>query len=138
MNEYVQAKVQTPGMALAALGVLMLLLQCVAGALSAAGAVTGVMAQMAAEVDMGTIIASFFQGSGSAVVVALFGMLSGVIILLGGLRLRSAKSASLVYAGAILAMLPCCSSWCCVAGLPIGIWVIMTMRDEQVREAFAA
>jgi hypothetical protein len=138
MNEYVQAKVQTPGMALAAMGVLMLLFQCLGGVAAAVGAVSGVMAQMAAEVDVATILATFFQSSGSVVVMSLIGMMSSVIILLGGMRLRAAKSASLVYAGAIVAMLPCCSSWCCLAGLPVGIWVIMTMRDEQVREAFAA
>ena len=37
MNEYVQAKVQTPGMALAAMGVLMLLLQCLGGVAAAVG-----------------------------------------------------------------------------------------------------
>jgi hypothetical protein len=116
----------------------MLLFQCLGGVAAAVGAVSGVMAQMAAEVDVATILATFFQSSGSVVVMSLIGMMSSVIILLGGMRLRAAKSASLVYAGAIVAMLPCCSSWCCLAGLPVGIWVIMTMRDEQVREAFAA
>ena len=92
MNEYVQAKVQTPGMALAAMGVLMLLFQCLGGVAAAVGAVSGVMAQMAAEVDVATILATFFQSSGSVVVMSLIGMMSSVIILLGGMRLRAAKS----------------------------------------------
>jgi hypothetical protein len=36
-----------------------------------------------------------------------------------------------------MAMLPCCTGLCCCLALPVGIWAIITMQDDQVKAAFA-
>ena len=69
--------------------------------------------------------------------MSLIGFAVSFIVIFAATRLRSLRSPGLVYAGAIVASLPCCMGVpCCCIGLPVGIWVIMTMQDEQVKSAF--
>ena len=53
-----------------------------------------------------------------------------------GMKLRSLQSPGIVYAGSILAAIPCCAGGCCCLGLPVGIWAIVVMQDEEVKAAF--
>ena len=80
---------------------------------------------------------TWFLSTGIYLTMSLFSMLWSVVMILAGLRLRSGRSAALVYVGAVMAMLPCCAGYCCCFGLPLGIWAIVTMQDEQVKVAFA-
>jgi hypothetical protein len=37
-----------------------------------------------------------------------------------------------------MAALPCCIGLpCCCFGLPVGIWAIVSMQDDQVKAAFS-
>jgi hypothetical protein len=60
----------------------------------------------------------------------------GVVIMMAGFRLRQARSYSLVMTAAILAMIPCTAGCCCLIGLPIGIWVLMSIKEPSVKAVF--
>jgi hypothetical protein len=60
----------------------------------------------------------------------------GVLITIAGFRLRQARSYPLVMTAAILAMIPCTAGCCCLLGLPIGIWVLMTIKEPSVKAVF--
>lgn len=149
MNEEVAAKVGMPGLALAAFGGVALLSNIfglVIWFLQMGLAAVGVLSTG----DSDAII-QFIMSSLLTIVLGLvfpiFSLVGNCVIVFGGLRLRNAQSAGLVYAAAILAMIPCCSGSlslvlcsipCCCFGFPIAIWAIVTMQDEQVKAAFAS
>ena len=137
MNEYVQEKVNGPGLALLIVGILAVL-----------GNLASLIYQLV--VSMATIIDAvssgygmefwgpFIGSTGWSVIMSLIGFFVAFIVIIAGSRLRSTRSPGLVYAGAIMAALPCCIGLpCCCIGLPVGIWAILTMQDEQVKAAFS-
>lgn len=136
MNEYVEGKVGPPGIALIVFGILALLLNLVGAAFQALGAVSQIMILLDSSAGTDQWVA-WFTSQGISLIIMLGGFIWSIIIILAGARLRSARSAGLVYAGSVMAMLPCCVSYCCCLGLPLGVWAIMTMQDEQVKAAFA-
>lgn len=136
MNEYVESKVGPPGIALAIFGALCLLLNLLGAGIQLLGAVAQIMQLLDAGAGADAWIA-WFTSQGFYIVSMMFAVLWGILILVGGLRLRSGRSSALVYFAAFLASFPCCTSWCCCFGLPLGIWVVMTMQDDQVQAAFA-
>ena len=88
----------------------------------------------------GDIVAALMSSALSLVTGILFPLIwmaFGAVIAYGGNCLRSGQNAPVVYAASIMAMIPCCSGVCCCLGIPIGIWAIVTMQDEQVAAAFA-
>lgn len=136
MNEYVQNKVNAPGLALAVFGGVCILLNLISGAFQLLSAITSIMSLVTSDVGMEAWVA-FGMSQGWTIVLALIAFASSFVVLFAGMRLRQARSPGLVYAGSIFAMLPCCVSGCCCLGLPLGIWAIVTMQDEQVKVAFA-
>jgi hypothetical protein len=137
MTEYAQEKVNGPGIALMVLGGLSILTNLAMTAVRGIGLVTNVMSLLSSGyADTGMWIA-LFTSSGWQVLMSLVGIIGSVMLVVAGTRLRGLKSAPLVYAGSIMGMLPCCvGAPCCCIGLPIGIWAIVTMQDEQVKAAF--
>jgi hypothetical protein len=73
------------------------------------------------------------QGSIGAVVNAI----CGVIITLGGARMRNLTGYGLAMAGSILSLIPCTNS-CCLIGLPIGLWALIVLVNADVKAGFAA
>ena len=136
MNEYVESKVGPPGIALAIFGLLCLLFNLAVVALQGMGAVRSILVLVEGGAGADQWIA-WFLSAGIYLTMSLFSMLWSVVMILAGLRLRAGRSAALVYVGAVMAMLPCCALYCCCFGLPLGIWAIVTMQDEQVKVAFA-
>ena len=66
-----------------------------------------------------------------------FGLLKLVLDLLtlyAGWQMRQLRSWGLCMAGSIAAMLPC--SACCILGLPMGIWALIVLIDNEVKLAF--
>ncbi len=59
----------------------------------------------------------------------------GVVVVLGGVRMRNLESYSLSMTAAILAIIPCLSP-CCVLGIPFGIWALVVLNDSAVKTAF--
>jgi hypothetical protein len=76
--------------------------------------------------QLGGVVFGIFQ--------ALLGVVCGGVIIAGGAKLMKGESYNLSMAAAVLAMVPCCSGICCIAGLPIGIWAIVSMT--KVKDQF--
>ncbi len=135
MNEYVQSKVGLPGLALAILGMAAIVLNLLGGIVTLVTSMGTILALL----DSGdsTSWIAFATNTGWTFVMTLLSFATSFLVAFAGLRLRNARSSGVVYAGAIMAMNPCCFSYCCCIGLPIGIWAIVAMQDEQVKAAFA-
>lgn len=56
------------------------------------------------------------------------------LVTYAGWQMRQLRGWTLSMAGAIVAMLPC--SGCCLLGLPIGIWAVVVLIDQEVKRAF--
>jgi hypothetical protein len=65
----------------------------------------------------------------------VIGIVIGVLILVGAMKMKSLENYTLAMTGAILAMIPCISP-CCLLGLPFGIWAIVVLSDPAVKSAF--
>ena len=57
-----------------------------------------------------------------------------LLTLYAGWQLRQLRSWSICLAGSIAAMLPC--SVCCILGLPMGIWALIVLIDNEVKRLF--
>jgi len=77
---------------------------------------------------------AMFSGTVS-IVAAILGILSGVLILFGGIKMRKLESYGLAMTASIVAMIPCVSP-CCLIGLPIGIWSLVMLSKPEVKGAF--
>ncbi len=62
----------------------------------------------------------------------------GGFIILSGLKLRRLQSWGLVLTGAILTLIPCCSSSfpVCFLSLPVGVWVLIVICRREVKSQF--
>lgn len=60
------------------------------------------------------------------------------LIAYGAWRMKELKSYGLAMTAAILAMIPCFTSCCCLLGLPVGIWALIVLLDKDVKAAFDA
>ena len=54
----------------------------------------------------------------------------------GALQMRQLKSWNMSLGGAIAASLPC--SFCCILTMPLGIWAIVVLLNDEVKRDFAA
>lgn len=68
------------------------------------------------------------------IILNVIGFLAGVPTLLGGLQMYKLRHWPLAITGAITAMLPIGSCFC--VGLPIGIWALVVLLNQDVRQAF--
>ena len=126
----IKSHVQGPGIALLVLGILVTLT-------AAANLVSHVVAsgtQSTGNPQIDQILRSM-QGP-IGVIAAIAQIAIGGLITFGGVRLRQARSYGLVVASTILAMIPCTSGCCCLAGLPIGIWVLVVIMKPEVKAGF--
>ena len=73
-------------------------------------------------------------GIGVFMAVSIVALILEVAIIFAGLQMRNLRSWWLSMIGSILAMLPCLP--CCLLGLPIGIWAVIVLIDEDVKRAF--
>lgn len=67
----------------------------------------------------------------------LIGIVVGIVILLGALKMKKLESYSFAMTAAIIAMIPCISP-CCFVGLPIGIWALVVLNKPEVKSQFQA
>ena len=129
MNEYAEDKVKGPAIGLLVVGILAILAN-----------IANVIWQLIVFIPVitgGDDIMVYMLSSGWSMILAVFGILGGIFVIYASRKLKSLQSPAIVYAGAVVAALPCCVGSCCCIGLPIGIWVIVTMQDEQVKGAFS-
>ena len=88
-----------------------------------------VMDQPMADMARGPIWAMLPVG-----VVMLLGLPLSLVMIVGGWRMMLLKSYGLAMVAAIVALLPCTFGW--FLGLPIGIWALVTLLNDEVRGAF--
>lgn len=69
------------------------------------------------------------------IVTNIISVLIGVLILMGGLKMKKLESHGLAVTASILALLPCTSP-CCLIGLPIGIWALVVLFRPEVKNSF--
>ena len=78
--------------------------------------------------------ANMFSGT-IGVVSAIIGLLVSGVIFFGAMKMKSLENYGLAMAASIIAMIPCFSP-CCLLGLPIGIWALVTLTKPEVKSAF--
>jgi hypothetical protein len=61
-------------------------------------------------------------------------LLLDLLTLYAGWQMRQLQSWGLSVAGTVAAMLPC--SICCILGLPMGIWALIVLLDNEVKQRF--
>jgi hypothetical protein len=74
---------------------------------------------------------------GVNVALAVLCLLFGVLVILGGIRMRQLRNYGLCMTAAIVSMIPCTVP-CCIVGLGIGIWAIVVLSKAEVKAAFTA
>jgi hypothetical protein len=78
--------------------------------------------------------AEALPGVGIMIGMAVAKLLLDGLTIYGALQMRQLRGWGLSLAGAIAAMVPC--SPCCILGIPMGIWALMILIDEEVKRAF--
>jgi hypothetical protein len=127
------SKVNGPAIGLMITAGIGILLQLVSLAMHMLG--TGLnMAGMAGGGDTSDAVANMMSGT-LGVVSSIMGILIGGLIFFGAMKMRQLNNWGLALAAAILAMIPCLSPCCCI-GLPIGIWALVVLLDDNVKRSF--
>ncbi|MBY0523821.1 MAG: hypothetical protein K2R98_10510 [Gemmataceae bacterium] len=65
----------------------------------------------------------------------IFSITVGVLIIVGASKMKRLESYAFAMVSSILAMIPCISP-CCLLGLPFGIWALVVLNDQNVKDAF--
>jgi len=73
-------------------------------------------------------------GIGLLLAFGLLKLVLDALTIYAGWQMRQLRGWTLGMAGSIAAMLPC--SVCCILGLPIGIWALVVLMDNDVKQAF--
>ena len=71
----------------------------------------------------------------AGMVGAVIGIIVGIVIIMGALKMKNLQSYGFAMAAAIIAAVPCVSP-CCLIGLPVGIWAVMVLNDPYVKQSF--
>ena len=111
----------------------------VTGALGAALGLLGVLMMTIGGVAAlaGKDAADALPGLGVSLVFSVIGIAVSGFVAYAGMQMRKLQGWGLSLAGAIVAMIPCISP-CCILGLPIGIWAILVLINEDIKRAFGA
>lgn len=80
------------------------------------------------------MVASMVLGSLQLVTSGL-GIIMGGVIIWGALKMQKLQNYGAALAATILAMIPCLSP-CCLFGLPVGIWGLVVLMNDDVKRAF--
>jgi hypothetical protein len=74
---------------------------------------------------------------GFVITLCIVGILIDAVIIVGANKMRNLDSYGLAVAAAILSVIPCISSPCIVLGMPFGIWALVVLMNDDVRNAFS-
>jgi hypothetical protein len=80
--------------------------------------------------------AGYMTSQVAAIAASLLGILLAPLLIAGAVRMMNGRSYGLAKAAAILAIVPCTSP-CCLAGIPVGIWALVTLGKPEVKAVFA-
>lgn len=78
--------------------------------------------------------ADALPGVGIMIGFAVIKLALDALTIYGAWQMRKLQSWGLSLTSAIVAMLPC--SICCILGLPIGIWAVIVLVDNDIKRAF--
>ena len=73
-------------------------------------------------------------GSVFFIVIGVIGILRGILLIVGAVKMKNLDSYGLAMAAAILGVIPCFGCWLIEA--PFGIWALVVLNDPAVRAAF--
>ena len=79
-------------------------------------------------------IAQWVSG-GFGITSAAIGLLVAGFLVYASLEMRKLSQYGLAVAASVVAMVPCVSP-CCIIGLPVGIWSLVTLTKPHIKEAF--
>src|SRR5262249_48861747 len=75
----------------------------------------------------GMSLDSIMKGYSTAFLISgILGVLCGILIIVGGIKMMGLSGYGLAMTASILAMIPCTSP-CCILGLPFGIWSVVVL-----------
>jgi len=122
--------VKAPAMALMILGILGLVCDGAALGINLLG--VGFAAQMG---DKNQELFSSLFGGTFGMIQAIAGLLIGLSMTLGAIKMKKLQGYKNAITISILAMIPVVSP-CCLLGLPFGIWSIVVLSKPEVKDAF--
>ncbi len=61
-----------------------------------------------------------------------------IVMIIGALKMKRLEHYGWAMAAAIIAVIPCFSSCCCLLEIPFGIWALVVLSDPSVKAAFRA
>ena len=67
--------------------------------------------------------------------LGLISLASSPLIIFGGLQMLGLRKYPIALLAALLAAIPI-TSFCCISGIPIGIWALIVLRNPEVRASF--
>jgi hypothetical protein len=123
--------VSGPAIGLIAVGIVGILFQLLSILMNVLGA--GIGALGAAGGDSGAL-GSLFSGV-IGLVFNAFCLLLGGVVIFGATKMKSLQGYGLAMASAVIALVPCTSP-CCVLGLPVGIWALIVLLNQEVKASF--
>lgn len=88
----------------------------------------------AAMAEMIMQLTSAMQGP-VGLVAGIIQLVIGGVIIAGAIKMKNLQAYGFALTATILAMIPCLSN-CCVIGLPIGIWALVVLLDNNVKQGF--
>jgi hypothetical protein len=141
-------KLKGPGIGLLSIGVLGLLGQLVSGILFAVRGAEGMrddMREVMDNISSGLSDSDIERLTNLApqlhVIQLLVGALGSLLLIAGGWNMLRLKAYEVCFAACIVALLPICTPCCgciplCLPGAAIGIWGMVVLFDDEVRDAF--
>jgi len=72
---------------------------------------------------------------GLGIVQSLIGLVVAGFIFYAAQQMKNLENWGLAMGGSIVAMVPCVSP-CCIIGLPIGIWCVVVLNKDYIKNAF--
>jgi len=78
-----------------------------------------------------------FSG-GLGVVAGIVSLILTAVMIIGAFKMKKLEHYGWAMAAAIIAVIPCFSSCCCLIEMPVGIWALVVLSDPWVKAAFRA
>jgi hypothetical protein len=72
------------------------------------------------------------------VIVALIGVAGSAFVIYGGVQMMNLRGRTMAIVASILVMIPCFTSCCCIVGIPVGIWALVVLFNDEVKAAFTS
>ncbi len=126
----VESKVLGPAIGLMVVGAGGMLITLGVLVLNIIGIASLASAPRGTRVDEGALVGVIVR----AVLSTIATLAMSGVVLSGGLRMKSRTGYSYAIAASVVAMLPC--QFCCLVGIPIGVWSLIVLMQEDVKRDF--